>query len=105
MRVSHNVPTNEALFSFPFVRQSGDIHVELHSYECHQVLVSRQRAVRCSHVFSRLSYDICTSVAKISHCKFAKISRLQVRDTRTNVIRLSHDSRVIVLQILAKKIA
>ena len=34
---------------------------------------------------ARPSYDIHTSVAKISHCKFAKISRRQVRDTRTNV--------------------
>ena len=43
-------------------------------------------------IFARLLRDIRTSVAKISHCKFAKISRRQVRDTLTNVARPSHDS-------------
>ena len=36
----------------------------------------------------RHTYD----VAKILHCKLAKISRRQVRDTHTNVVRLSRDS-------------
>ena len=34
---------------------------------------------------TRLSYDIRTSVAKISHCKFANISWRQVRDTCTKI--------------------
>ena len=35
------------------------------------------------------SHDICTSVTEISHCKFAKNSRRQVRNTRTNITRKS----------------
>ena len=41
------------------------------------------------------SHDICTSVAKILHCKFAKILRGQVFDTCMTVLR----------NILEKKIA
>ena len=40
----------------------------------------------------RLSYDIRTSVAIFSQCKFAKISQRDVCDTGTNVVRLSYDS-------------
>ena len=50
----------------------------------------------CRATVMRHSHDICTSVAKISHCKFVQISRRQVRDTRTNVARPSHDSRATV---------
>ena len=75
MRVSHDVLTNVAYFN------------------------------QFSFNVARLSYDIRTSVAKISNFKFAKISRRQVRDTRTNVVRLSHDRRATVLRNiqLAKK--
>ena len=52
---------------------------------------------------ARLSYDIRRSFAKILHCKFAKVSRHEVRNTRMKVVRLSHDSRVTVLRnILAQ---
>ena len=86
------------LFSFKFVRQSCNIcaSVARHSYECRLVLFSRQIVARfsqdCCTTVVRHSRDIRTSVAKIWHCKFAKISRRQVRDTRTNVTRPSHDS-------------
>ena len=46
----------------------------------------------CRATVVRHSHDIRTSVAKISHCKFDKISRRQVRDIRTNVARPSRDS-------------
>ena len=55
---------------------------------------TRTNSLSCSHVFLRLSRDCRTiftsvSVANLSNCKLAKISRRQVRDTRTNVVRLS----------------
>ena len=80
-RVSHDFPANVTYF-------------HLNSYD--------SRAA-----FVRVSRDIRTSVAKILHRKFAKISRRrQVRNTRTNVARRSHDSRVTVLRnILEKKFA
>ena len=60
----------------------------------------------CRATVVRQSHDIRTSVAKVSHCKFAKISQRQVRDTRTNVVRPSHDGRATVLRFfLAKKFA
>ena len=100
------------LFSFKFVRQSRDIRASVarHPYECRLVLFSRQIVARfsqdCRATVVRHSRDIRTSVAKISHCKFAKISRRQVRDTRTNVARPSHDCRATVLRnILEKKFA
>ena len=87
--MSHNFPANVTYF-------------HLNSYD------SRTTFMRVSRLFSRqivarFSQDCCatvvqhtrdirTSVAKISHCKFAKISRRQVRDTRTNIARPSHDS-------------
>ena len=84
------------LFSCKFVRQSRDIRVARHSYECRLVLFSRQIVARfsqdCRATVVRHSRDIRTSVVKISHCKFAKISRRQVRDNRTNVARPSRDS-------------
>ena len=43
----------------------------------------------CRTTVVQHSHDIRTSVAKISHCKFAKISQRQVCDTRTNVVRQS----------------
>ena len=43
--------------------------VAQHSYKFRLVLFSCQIVRRCLHVFSRLSYDIRTSVAKILHCK------------------------------------
>ena len=49
----------------------------------------------CRATVVRHSHDIRTNVVKISHCKFAKISRQQVCDTRTTVLR----------NILAKKFA
>ena len=76
--------------------------VARHSYECRLVSFSRQIVARfsqdCRATVVRHSHDIRTSVAKISQCKFAKISRRQVRDTRTNVARPSHDSRATVLR-------
>ena len=92
--MSRDVLTNVAIFLFPFSRQSQDIResVARHSCECRLVLFSRHIVAMCSYVFSRLLHDIRTSVTKISHCKFAKISRRQVRDSAKNVIRLSHDS-------------
>ena len=90
------------LFSFKFVRQSRDIRASVarHSYECRLVLFSRKIVARfsqdCRATVVRHSRGIRPSVAKISHCKFAKILRRQVRDTRTNVVRPSHDSRATV---------
>ena len=53
--------------------------VARHSYERRIVLFSRQIVARfsqdCRATVVRHSRDIRTSVAKISHCKFAKISR------------------------------
>ena len=46
----------------------------------------------CRPTIVRHSHDIRMSVAYISHCKFAKISLRQVRDTRTNIALPSHDS-------------
>ena len=40
---------------------------------------------------ARLSVDIRTGVANSSHCTFATILRRQVRDTCTNVVRLSRE--------------
>ena len=42
----------------------------------------------CRATVVRHSHDIRTSVAKISHCKFAKLSRRQVRDIRFNKLKL-----------------
>ena len=57
----------------------------------------------CRTTFVRHSYE-CSEI--ISHCKFAESSRRQVRDTRANDVRLSHDSRATVLRhVLAKKFA
>ena len=59
----------------------------------------------CRATVVRHSHDIGMSVAKISHCKFAKISRRHVRDTRTYVARPLHDSRATVLRnIFGEKI-
>ena len=41
----------------------------------------------CPATVVRYSYDNHTSVAKFSHCKFAKISRRHVRDTRMSAVR------------------
>ena len=46
----------------------------------------------CSATAVRHSHNIRMSVAKILHCKLAKISLRQVWDTRMNVARPSHDS-------------
>ena len=88
VRVSHDFPRNVAYFHF-------------HSYVSRATLVR----VSLSFIFSpdslevfpcflktvaRPSYDI-----QISHCKFVKISRRQVRDTRETVLQ----------NILAKKFA
>ena len=77
--------------------------VARHSCECRATFVRMSLSFIFSpdsrEVFARLSRDrratcdIRTSVAKISHCKFAKISRRQVHDTRTNVARQSRDVR------------
>ena len=90
------------LFSFKFVRQSRDIRASVarHSYECRLVLFSRQIVARfsqdCRATVMRHSRDIRATFVRVSrknsHCKFAKISRRQVRDTRTNVARQSRDS-------------
>ena len=103
-RVSQDVLTNVALFSFPFLRQSQDIResVARHSYECRLVLFSRQIVARCSHVFSRLLHDIRTSVTK---SRIVNSPKFHV-DTFTTLARMSYDSRMAVLRnILAKKIA
>ena len=90
------------LFSFKFVRQSRDIRASVarHSYECRLVLLSRQIVGRfsqdCRATVVQHSRDIRTSVAKISHCRFAKISWRQFGDTRTNVARTSRDRRTTV---------
>ena len=102
VRVSHDFPANVTYSLFKFVRQSRDIRASVarHSYECRLVLFSRQIVARfsqdCRATFVRHSRDIRTSVAKIWHCKFAKISRRQVRDSRATVVRPSHDSRTTV---------
>ena len=81
VRVSHDFPANVSILIL--IRTTVARH-----------LFSRQIVTSFSHVVSRLSRDrdIRTSVAKISHCKFAKISRRQVRDIHTNVVQPSHDS-------------
>ena len=79
------------LSSFKFIRQLRDIRASVvrFLYECRLVLFSCQIVARfsqdCRATVVRHSRDIRTSVAKISHCKFAKISRRHVCDTRTNV--------------------
>ena len=94
MRVSRDFPANVTYIHL----NSYDIRASVarHSYECRLVLFSRQIVARfsqdCRATVVRHSRNIRTSVAKISHCKFAKISRRQVRDTSTNVARPSHDS-------------
>ena len=116
VRVSHDFPANVTYFHLnsydsraTFVRVSRDIRASVarHSYECRLVLFSRQMVTRfsqdCRATVVRHSRDIRTSVAKISHCKFAKISRRQVRDTCTNVARPSHDSRATVLRNIWEK--
>ena len=95
VRVSHDFPANVTYFHL----NSYDIRASVtrHSYKCRLVLFSRQIVARfsqdCRATVVRHSRGIRTSVAKILHCKFAKISRRQVRDTRTNFARPSHDSR------------
>ena len=90
VRVSHDFPANVTYFHL----NSYDSRA---TYECRLILFSRQIVVRfsqdCRATVVRHSRDIRTSVAKISHCKFTKISRQQVRDTRTDVARRSRDSR------------
>ena len=83
MRVSHDVSTNVALFSFSFLRMSVSF---IFSPDSHQVFACFLKTV------TQLSYFIRTSVTKISYCKFAKILWQQVRDTCTNVVRRSHNS-------------
>ena len=63
VRVSHDIPTNVALVSFSFVRQSRDVRESVlrHSYECCLVLFSCQIVVNCLHVFSRLLSDCRTT--------------------------------------------
>ena len=107
VRLSHDVPTNVALVSFSFVRQSRDIResVSRHSYECRLVLFSPQIVAR---TVARLSYGIRTTIVRESRnfciVNFAKISRRHVRDTRMNVVQLSHDSHATVLRhVLSKK--
>ena len=65
VRLSHDVPTNAALVSLSFVRQSRDIHesVSRHSYECRLVLFSRQIVTR---TVARLSYGIRTTSVRES---------------------------------------
>ena len=95
MRVSHDFPANVTYFHLnsydsraTFVRVSRDIRTNVRLG-----LFSRQIVARfsqdCRATVVRHSRDIRTSVAKISHCKFAKLSRRQVRDTRTDVARQS----------------
>ena len=77
-----------------FVRVSHDFPVNL-TYFHLNLYDSRTTFIRMSlsfifspnsgEVFARLACDRRASVAKISHCKFAKLSRRQVRDTCTNV--------------------
>ena len=102
MRLSHYVPTNVALVSFSFVRQWRDMRVSVsrHSYECRLVLFFRQIFAR---TVTRLSYGIRMTIVRVSQ-NFAKISRRHVRDTRMNVVRLSHDSRATVLRHVLPKI-
>ena len=102
MRVSHAVPTNEALVHFCSndSRETFLRAYSRHSYECRLILLSRQIDARCLHVFCQ------TTFVRHSHCKFYKISRRQVCDTHTNVVRLSDDNRATVLrQIFIRKTA
>ena len=82
VRVSHHFPANVTYF-----------HLNSYDSRATLVLFSRQIVARfsqdCRATVMRHSRDIRTSVAKISHSKFAKISRRQVRDTRTTVARQS----------------
>ena len=97
VRVSHDFPANVTYFHLNSYDSRAS--VARHWYECRLVLFSRQ-------IVGRFSQDCHATLAKISHCKFAKISRRQVRDTRTNVAGPSHDSRATVLRnILEKKLA
>ena len=86
VRVSHDFIANVTYFHL----NSCDIRASVarHSYKCRFVLFSRQISARfsqdCRETVVRHSRNIRRSVAKIS--------RRQVRDTRTNVARPSHDS-------------
>ena len=70
------------------------------SHDCRAIVLlsvssdCREGFACCLNTVARPLCDIrtSTSVAKISYCKFAKILRRQVRDTRTKVARPSHDS-------------
>ena len=107
VRLSHDVPTNVALVSFSFVRQSRDIRESVSFIRMSLCfLFSPDSREDCRATIVRHTYDNRTRAAKFSHCKFAKISRRHVWDTRMNVVRLSHDSHATVLRhVLSKKIA
>ena len=95
VRVSHDFPANVAYFHF-------------NSYNSRTTFF-RQIVARFSHVFSRLSRDRRATVVRHSHdicTSVAKISQRQLRDTRTNVARPSHNTRATVLQnIVSRKFA
>ena len=65
MRLFHDVPTNVALVSFSFVRQSRDIResVSRNSHKCRLVLFSRQIVAR---TVARLSNGIRTTIVRVS---------------------------------------
>ena len=105
VRVSHDFPANVSYFHFnsydsraTFVRVSHDIRTNELSFIFSPD--SREFFACCLKTVARPSCDtrttFVTSVAKISHCKSAKISRRQVRDIRTTVARPSRDRRTTV---------
>ena len=52
--------------------------------------------------FARLSRDVRANVANLSPRNFVEFTMQNFRDTRTNVVRVSHDGRATVLRQHAK---
>ena len=48
--------------------------------------------------FARLSCDVCAYVANLSPRNFGEFTMINFRETRTNVVRVSHDGRTTVLR-------
>ena len=54
--------------------------------------------------FARLSRDVRANVANLSPRNFGEFTMRNFRDTRTNVVRVSHDGRATVLRQHAKNL-
>ena len=56
------------------------------------------------NLVAALSHDIRASVANLSPRNFGEFTMQNFRDTRTNVVRVSHDGRATVLRQHAKNL-